>query len=101
MGLGSGGAGEPGRGPTGAREWAYLALFPIGFSAGYLLGWRWPLAGGCFSLACLVTSLVVIGRAFDANAYLLWGVLSLPGVFVITAGLMLRRGAGTGKKPTR
>ena len=54
--------GEPGSGPAGVREWVYLALFPIGFSIGYLLGWRWPLFGGCFSLACMVLSLLVIGR---------------------------------------
>ena len=41
--------GEPGSGPAGPREWVYLALFPFGFSAGYLLGWRWPLLGGCES----------------------------------------------------
>jgi len=64
--------GEPGSGPAGTREWIYLALFPFGFSAGYLLGWRWPLLGGCVSLACMATSLVVIGRVFETGSYLIW-----------------------------
>jgi hypothetical protein len=82
--------GEPGSGPAGAREWAYLALFPFGFSAGYLLGWRWPLLAGCLSLACMATSWVVIGRVFDWGPYLIWGVLSLPGVLYVLVGLKLR-----------
>jgi hypothetical protein len=82
--------GEPG--PTEPREWVYLALFPFGFSVGYLLGWRWPLAGGCISLACLVASLLVIGRVLDWGPYLIWGVLSLPGILYIITGWKLRGG---------
>ena len=82
--------GEPGTGPAGFREWVYLALFPIGFSIGYLLGWRWPLFGGCLSLACMALSLVVIGRTFDLRAYLIWGILSVPGIFYVLAGAKLR-----------
>lgn len=63
---------ERGSGPSGMREWLYLALFPFGFSAGYLLGWIWPLLGGCLSLACMVISLLVIGWIFDLSAYLFW-----------------------------
>lgn len=79
---------EPG--PAAGREWAYLALFPFGFSAGYLLGWRWPLLAGSVSLACMAASLVVIGRVFDPRAYLIWGLLSAPGVLYVIAGLKLR-----------
>jgi hypothetical protein len=82
--------GEPGSGPAGIREWAYLTLFPIGFSVGYLLGWRWPLVGGCLSLACMVASLVVIGRTFGLSAYLYWGILSVPGILYVIAGWKLR-----------
>jgi hypothetical protein len=82
--------GEPGSGPAGVREWAYLALFPIGFSIGYLLGWRWPLVGGCISLACMAASLVVIGRTFGLSAYLIWGILSVPGILYVIAGWKLR-----------
>ena len=84
--------GEPGAGPAGARDWLYLALFPFGFSAGYLLGWRRPLLAGCVSLACLAASLVVAGRVFTPEAYLIWGVLSLPGILYVLAGWNLRRG---------
>jgi len=86
--------GESGSGPSGAREWVYLALFPFGFSAGYLLGWRWPLLGGCVSLACMAISLVLIGRVLDLGPYLIWGVLSVPGVLYVIAGLKLRRATG-------
>ena len=86
--------GEPGAGPSGPREWLYLALFPFGFSLGYLLGWRWPLLGGGLSLACMAASLVVAGRVFPPSAYLVWGVLSLPGVLYVLAGWNLRDGAG-------
>src|SRR5687768_12267862 len=86
--------GEPGSGPAGAREWVYLALFPFGFSAGYLLGWRWPLLGGCVSLACMAASLAVIGRVFGLGAYLIWGALSVPGVLYVIAGLKLRGATG-------
>jgi hypothetical protein len=75
--------GESGSGPAGVREWLHLALFPFGFSAGYLLGWRWPLLGGCVSPACMAISLVVIGRVLDLRPYLIWGVLSTPGILCV------------------
>ncbi|HSR70590.1 MAG TPA: hypothetical protein VLU25_21865 [Acidobacteriota bacterium] len=77
--------GESGSGPAGVREWVYLTLFPFGFSAGYLLGWRWPRLGGWLSLGCVVLSLIVIGRVFDWQAYLFWGLLSLPGILYVLA----------------
>ena len=82
--------GEPGTGPASAREWVYLALFPIGFSIGYLLGWRWPLMGGCLSLACMAASLLVIGRIIGLSAYVYWGILSLPGILYVIAGWKLK-----------
>ncbi len=82
--------GEPGSGPAGAEEWVYLALFPFGFSAGYLIGWRWPLLGGCVSLACMTLSLIVLGRVFGWVAYATWSVLSVPGVLYVVAGWKLR-----------
>jgi hypothetical protein len=87
--------GEPGSGPREVGEWVYLALFPFGFSLGYLLGWRWPLVAGILSLGCLATSLVVIGRVFPPGAYLIWGVLSLPGVLYVLAGWKLREEAAS------
>jgi hypothetical protein len=81
--------GESGSGPAGAREWIYLALFPFGFSIGYLLGWRWPLVGGCISLACMVASLIVIQRTFGLSAYLYWAILCVPGILYVIAGWML------------
>lgn len=83
--------GEFGQGPAGPREWIYLVLFPFGFSVGYLIGWHWPLLGGCVSLICMALSLIVIGRAFDWGPYLIWAVLSLPGLLFVIAGLMRRR----------
>ena len=85
--------GESGSGPAGVREWAYLALFPVGFSVGYLLGWRWPLIGGILSLSCMAASWVVIGRVFPARLYLIWGAVCLPGVLYLVAGWQ-RRAAG-------
>ncbi len=82
--------GEPGTGPAGLRGWVYLALFPFGFSAGYLLGWRWPLLGGCVSLACMALSLALIGRTFGIGPYLIWGLLSVPGILYVIAGMQLR-----------
>jgi|RhiMethySRZTD1v2_1073278.scaffolds.fasta_scaffold1892189_1 hypothetical protein len=83
--------GEPGEGPRDAREAIYLVLFPFGFGLGYLLAWRWPVFGGCMSLVCITTSLVVIGRVFDGQAYLIWAVVSVPGVLFVIGGLWLRR----------
>jgi hypothetical protein len=88
--------GESGSGPAGPRAWACLALFPFGFSAGYLLGWRWPLLGGCVSLACMAASPVVIGRALPWAPNLNWGALSVPGVVYISAGWKLRDAVGEG-----
>jgi hypothetical protein len=78
--------GENGHGPDGFREWLYLALFPFGFSAGYLLAWRWPLAGGSLSLICMATSLLIIGRTFGWGPYLIWSILILPGILFIVSG---------------
>jgi hypothetical protein len=86
--------GESGSGPAGPRAWAYLALFPFGFSAGYLLGWRWPLLGGWVSIACMAASLVVIGRALPLEPYRIWGALSVPGVLYVIAGWKVRGAAG-------
>ena len=88
--------GEPGAGPSGVRDWIYLALFPFGFSLGYLLGWRWPLLAGWVSLGSLGASLIVAGRLFSHEAYLVWGALALPGILYILAGLESRRSAGAG-----
>ena len=82
--------GEPGSGPSGPRETIYLALFPFGFSIGYLLGWRWPRLGGWLSLACMAGSLLVIDRNYDFSAYLYWAVLCVPGVLYVVAGWQLR-----------
>lgn len=91
--------GESGTGPAGVREWVYLALFPFGFSAGYLLGWKWPLLGGRVSLACMALSLVVAGRLFGLQAYAIWAVLSVPGVLYLLAGSKLRAAAAHGRPP--
>ncbi|MEZ4379629.1 MAG: hypothetical protein R3B35_15235 [Gemmatimonadales bacterium] len=85
--------GESGTGPDGVREWLYLALFPFGFSAGYLLGWLRPLLGGVLSLACMAASLALIGRGVDTQAYLVWGVLCIPAVLFVATGLLQRRAA--------
>ena len=82
--------GENGHGPDGPREWLYLALFPFGFSVGYLWAWRSPLFGGCLSLACMAASLLVIGRTFGFGPYLIWTILSLPGMLFVIVGLQLR-----------
>ena len=81
--------GESGSGPT-AAESVYLALFPFGFSAGYLLGWRWPLLGGCVSLSGMALSLVVLGRLHDWDAYVTWSLLTVPAVLFVISGLKLR-----------
>ena len=91
--------GESGSGPAGAEEWVYLALFPFGFSAGYLSGWRWPLLGGCVSLACMALSLVVLGRLFVWTDYAIWIVLSVPGALYVIAGLKLRGAARESERP--
>ena len=78
--------GENGSGPTG-RDTLYLALFPVGFSLGYLIGWRWPLPGGVISLSCMALSLFVVGRTFDLETYMGWALFSLPGVLFVFAGL--------------
>jgi hypothetical protein len=83
--------GEPGNGPATVRTWVYLALFPFGFSAGYLLGWRWPLLAGCVSLGCMAMSQVVLGRWLPGwEPYLIWGALSVPGVLFLLAGWKLQ-----------
>jgi hypothetical protein len=82
--------GEPGTGPAGIRGWIYLLLFPIGFSFGYLIAWRWPVIGGTVSLVCMAASLVVIGRVLPLPPYLIWGGLSIPGFLFVFAGMQLR-----------
>jgi hypothetical protein len=82
--------GEPGSGPASIRGWLYLALFPLGFSFGYFIGWRWPTVGGAISLACMAASLMVIGKTLPLTPYLFWGVLSVPGMLFLIAGWQLR-----------
>ena len=75
--------------PTGA-EWVYLFFFPFGFSVGYVTALRWPLAGGCVSLACMAISQAVTGRVFDPGAYAVWGMMSVPGVLFLIVGMKRR-----------
>jgi len=90
--------GEPGVGPYSVRDGIYLALYPFGFSAGYLLGWRWPVLGGALSLVCVFLSQLVTARVFPLGAYLVWGLLAIPAILFITAGLMKRQ--RTSSSPT-
>jgi len=92
--------GEAGSGPSGWREYAYLALFPFGFSIVYVLGWWKPLISGYLSLFCMVSSLVVIGRVFDTGAYVIWGVLCIPGVLYILGGTILRKATNPNSEGT-
>jgi hypothetical protein len=87
--------GEPGTGPHGARAWIYLALFPVGFSAGYLFAWRWPVFGGCFSLVCMAASLAVLQRTLGLEPYLIWSILCVPGVLFVIAGWKLGKSRRT------
>jgi len=77
---------------TGLAAIVPLMLIAFGEpgSAGYLIGWRSPLLGGCVSLACVVASLIVIGRTFDGAAYFFWALLSVPGLLSVLAGLRQR-----------
>lgn len=81
--------------PRGVREFVAWMFFPIGFTAGYLLGWRWPLLGGCVSLACLVLHFVLQaalhGRVPPTlGLYAPFAVLGVPGILYIIAGWLLR-----------
>jgi hypothetical protein len=80
---------ESGAGPQSLRAGIYLALFPFGFTAGYLLGGRWPILGGVLSLACMAASLLVVGRTFRPEPYLFWSFLCTPGVLYLLAGWKL------------
>lgn len=82
--------GEWGTGPAGLRGWIYLALFPCGFCAGYLLAWHWPVFGGSLSIACMIASLLVVGKIFALAPYLIWAAVCIPGVLFILAGWKLR-----------
>jgi hypothetical protein len=86
--------------PGGVRQFVAGLFFPIGFTAGYLLGWRWPLLGGCVSLACLVLLPVVMwatqGEVAPIEAWVPFAVLGVPGVLYVIAGWLLRGG----KTPT-
>ena len=75
--------------PTGP-EWVYLFFFPFGFSVGYVIALRWPLVGGCVSLACMAISQVVTGRVFDLGAYTIWGLMCVPAVLFLIVGLRKR-----------
>ena len=72
-----------GGGPAGWREWGYLALFPVGFSLCYLAALRWSRAGAMGAIACMIGSQLVIGRTFDATAYVIWALLCLPAVLLL------------------
>ncbi len=79
--------------PSGVAERVYLAFFPVGFSIGLLLGWWRPLLGGTISIACMVLSqvtMVAIGRVFPLSAYMIWGVLCVPGALFVIVGLRRR-----------
>lgn len=44
-------------------EWFQLSFFPIGLCIGYVVAWRWHLAGGVISLACMVAFFVVMSAS--------------------------------------
>lgn len=45
----------------------------------------------------MAVSLVVIGRVFEMGSYLLWGILSVPGVLYVMARLKSRSVARIGE----
>jgi hypothetical protein len=72
-----------GSGPTG-RERIGLALFPFGLCVGYIIGWRWQLLGGIFSLVCM-GAFIVLMREWDMA---LIGLIALvPAILYITYGI--------------
>ncbi len=82
---------NPHEAPPEDFEVVLLLLFPIGMCVGYLLAWKWPLIGGVFSLACLVTFLVALG---EADMVLTIAFLAIPGVLFTVYGV-LGRGHGS------
>ncbi len=65
-----------------------LALFPIGMCIGYLLAWKWPLAGGIVGTASIVVFLIA---SRDADMIATLAFLSIPGVLFVVYGVLSRR----------
>ena len=65
-----------------------LTFFPIGMCFGYIVAWRWVLAGGIISTVSIVIFLAALG---EIDMVGIVGVLGIPGVLFIVYGLSSRR----------
>ena len=90
--IGVAGALNPDEPSPTPREWIGIALFPVGVSVGYALGWRWQLLGGTVSLGCLaaffVWLLIERGGIRAWPVFLLFGV---PGMLFVAYWFISRR----------
>ncbi len=79
---------DPFEAPPESFEVSLLALFPIGMCIGYLLAWKWPLAGGVASISCIVTFLILLG---EADMITTLAFIGIPGLLFIAYGILRRR----------
>jgi len=68
------------------REWAGLALFPVGLVVGFVIAWRKEFLGGAISIgSLLVFCPLYVGHLSQAWAFF---VFAIPGFLFLVAGIL-------------
>lgn len=81
-----------------AKEWAGLALFPLGVVVGFAIAWRKEILGGAITLGCVVIfCLLFVGKFGHAWPFF---VFAFPGLLFIISGSLARLGRRTAQ-PSR
>jgi hypothetical protein len=79
--------------PPTPHETLLLTLFTLGTCVGYVIAWRWPMAGGILTWVCIVVFASIqrqVGMAVVA------AILGIPGILFIVYGVLQREVAAGG-----
>lgn len=75
------------------KQWAGLALLPLGVVVGFAMAWKKEILGGAITLGCVVTfCLLFVGKVGHAWPFF---VFAFPGLLFIISGLLARSGRRT------
>lgn len=78
-----------------AREWAFIAFFPVGVAVGTALAWRHEVLGGAVAAGSLVAFYALVGALGGGWPGWWFVAFAGPGIALLACGLVARRDAAS------